>query len=1353
MIKIIITILALLWPALSMAVTYTVNSKTAFTSAVNSVGPGDTITISNGTYTNWGAITISHTQDGTAVNPITIKAQTEGSVIFSGQGALNLDIRAAYWTVTKLKWKDQTSFGSYLSTGASGGSLITLDGAQHVILDDLTFENIGGEGVVIPVMKLNGTRNTTDNWFQNSTITGYYQPLNKATFIYVYGQSNRGFPTGFHVKGNTFTSRSITSTVRDNHWFRMGNGDVSYDSNSSFEYNTVGADTMAVPRQEVIHVEAKGFRVVGNTFTGTAGLFFRRGTGDLITRNTFISPNSVYTDYQVKVFDSGHEILNNLCYATNGAKMCWHFGMGSTDVGGDGELDYTEFKNSTFAHNTIDGFVDTGVQMEGPDSGSNDGVTTVYPNGNTFVDNAIRQTVGVMVRGQNCSSGAFAAISHNAYSGAAGIGCLSESTNDITSSPNWVSPASGNYNPANASPLIDSGTSTGLLQARVDREGRLRDTSPDIGACEFDSGISVAPPSPTACNDLYGTASDYLLCEQLDLTCEFNVTLNGQSCDDLCGVYGKSCVTAYSNAAGSCTRAGADVCSTATADQLCVCELNDSADAAPAFVTRYVDSRCGTQGDGTTQTCGANGPWTSLKYALETADCAGMSPGSTLSILATPNSPSSGNWYTNGYYGEGDIVPDDACSGIIIEHGDYSNAVIDGSLNIAGSTWTQQGTSNVYECTGGTCGPSSGFPFTAWYDRGSGQEQLFLVQSVKACSESLLAGMMTYNPITKKVCAHLSNDSSPGSASYFRIPYYSAAFAMAGDNTDNITFRANPTGNGSLTLTRFRDSIFTMDPSINQGITINGLIMSWAANTAISSSGTDGAASYKFINNTISHMGQMGINWSGDTGMAVIQYNTISDIGLAADFEKCSGVGLGCATAYSADPIGIKVNNCVAVDSQVHGVIQYNTIHHIGNGRAGYARGIAMLDCTYGNLVDGNLIYSSWAWPTGFYGIMFTGIPTGQYHDTNIVSNNRCEDVDHCFGIDFDTATSQATRCNDVIGNTCFQPLGSCWAQLDGAGVGGKFRFQNNLASITDNYTKLMDVASSTMWSNTFTNNGFECSHACCSGQTIATIQGNNYQTATDCTPATDCIEDLGNQNIYGGFVVQAGSLEIIEGSDAVDRGVNLANLKLDYAGTPRPIGALSDIGAHEFFGESPPFDINQSAYRFYNRFAQDRIDPLALESITPPLIHSSQFNLRFAVYGDESNTSESVANLSPYYQHCNPSCGSWTSISTDCTGTPICLVDNPFRENDESIQSDLALDTRNYSSGSRYIDNTTSVSLVFRSDDQIELELSLGLGTTMATGNVLSIRLQKSNGDPLSLYTATPSITAGSGYSKFDFN
>jgi hypothetical protein len=1363
MIRFLAFFLCILTASVVHAVDITVNSRASLQAAITASNPGDNIIITDGVYTNFGTIIVPATEDGTTTNRKTLRAQTDGGVIFRGQGALNLVMRAAFWNVIGIVFENQTAFDAYGAAATGLGGLINFDGAQDILMDKVIPRNISGPGVPFPVLELNGTRPTRRILIRNMLADGYTQSGGRGSFIYIYGGLDRGFARDIQIADSIFRNRTVTGTTDLNFWIKFGDFSGTTDDSTAYESglkitgNVFENDNPSGFGQDTMHLMGRGITVSNNKFVNMSQIRFRKGSNNVIANNEFINPNTSRSIAQISIQGTGHQIINNLCRTTTASTICLWLGKGTVDSGlGPPGPDFDVFADSILAHNVFDGFATAAIDMNGNQTGTNDGITTVFQTGILAHNNAFRQDAGSLWVGTSCAS-RFAAISHNGHFGDSSQGCISSGTNNVTFNPRWTNTASGDYTLMDNSPYVDAGLAlTGYPIASADMFGNQRDTSPDIGIAEYGS----QPPGPDACANIFGGVGNFLLCEQTATSCEFNVLLNNSDCSTLCGSFGKTCLGAINNGTNSCTPVlpNADTCDTPRIDQICICELDDPP-APPTANVRYVDKNCATDGNGTTTVCGPNGPWGGLNYALATAQCAGMAPGDIIYVRGNASaSAAGGDWYDERFYVMNVTPPNSACSGVIVRPYPNEHVIIDGSFDIKGSTWTLVGGS-TYQCTGGSCGSAAGtYPFTAWVSKGGTEYELDLIQSDRTCTASLAAGTMTYNPTSRRVCIRLADSSAPSTTTYIRIPIRESAMRFQDANVDNLVIEGDIGGTGSFWITRYMSQAMSMDPSINQGIRIDGIEISHNGSRGILVDGSEGAANYKFLNNHIHHIGQEGIRWRLDTGFVKIEDNIIHDIGTSPLFEQCDGVGSGCFPTATTPSSGIYVSNCLiapeqgSVDTSTDTrSIKGNEIYTVDNGYSGTSHGIHLSDCAHDLIVDSNLIRDSSA-TVDFHGIKVSALSQSQHHNGNILRNNRCEDVDNCFTTEYLTIEQEYQTSNQFLGNTCLNPNTSCWRHIGEEDVGAFLTFENNLAAAYSGYAKLMDVPVSTMWNSNFRNNGFECTHADCVGVPLVTFQGTDFYRDGECVEGTSCIQDINPSlgNIYGHFLVQTGTLEIAEGSEAINAGVDNSRLPTDAFGNRRPFGQRTDIGAHEYSVEIEFSDMVQDGYRFFDVFSYNGKYPIAAENTPVTLYHRAKFVLRVAVYGSP-DSSPGIANLALYAQRCSPSCGDFEAVlPLRCTGRVLCLVDDPTRENGEPIDNGLQLQGRTFLSASQYIDGEFNLSthiktFAVNANEHLELEYVLGAGTLITEGDTINIQVRNADGTVLSSYGSNiPSITIG---------
>lgn len=86
-----------------------------------------------------------------------------------------------------------------------------------------------------------------------------------------------------------------------------------------------------------------------------------------------------------------------------------------------------------------------------------------------------------------------------------------------------------------------------------------------------DSGDSTTGMAGT-CNDLFGMAPAYELCEETPDSCSFNAMTDGGSCDEMCMMFGATCITSFTNDMSDCASMMDEVaCTEVAGDNICVC--------------------------------------------------------------------------------------------------------------------------------------------------------------------------------------------------------------------------------------------------------------------------------------------------------------------------------------------------------------------------------------------------------------------------------------------------------------------------------------------------------------------------------------------------------------------------------------------------------------------------------------------------------------------------------------------------------------------------------------------------------------------------------------------------------------
>jgi hypothetical protein len=792
----------------------------------------------------------------------------------------------------------------------------------------------------------------------------------------------------------------------------------------------------------------------------------------------------------------------------------------------------------------------------------------------------------------------------------------------------------------------------------------------------------------------------------------------------------------------------------------------------PAPSKFYIDASCVTNGDGTTQTCGATGPWNSFKAAMETAGCAGMEPGSILEVKGDASLDLTCEGVGTNCYFENDVQVAAGCSGVIVQNAANEHVVVDGTMDIQGSTWTSIG-SGVYKCAASGCsgGVDDVFAHRAWYNRGAGAETLDLIQSNQVCDTTLAAGKMRINQSDQSICVKLSNSTSPASASYFRVPWNSPFINGIVGNASNVTFRKNPSGSGTFHVQRYRKNIIELDAPSNVGWRIDGLQIHDAMSRCLTLSGGEANAGLKVINNTISFCGQEAIRVTGDTAAFEISGNTITDIQTSPYIELCSEVGTGCLSGMSGFANGIRVTNNAGQGGDISG----NTLLRIGGGFNGEARGIDLNERAKSITVENNYIAHMSNLPRFGSGIILSGSEPG-VNNGNVIYNNRVYDADICFNwLSSGFHGPEYGTTNYLINNTCSEPtvfgLRATWegfAFLDGTVI-----VENNIFSATASVPVLLVEVPATQsegWT-TLNNNVFECDNCalkspcedeggCNDIKAVISWGGALFGASEACEAGINCVADISdlgptfNANVYGNINVTTSpgtepTLQFTAPSIALDAGKTVSFISTDYLGTTRPRGSAFDAGAFESAG-STTFVLTQKSFRFYAGRSEDGVSPVAAENTNTPVFASSTFSLRFAIVA--SGGDAPPINLSVWARKCDPSCGTWTLVDDAADATVgVYLVDNPARSNLELINNGLTLGSNVFDAESKAIDalpNAITSSIV--TNKQFEAEYHLGVSSGVSEGDTVEMRVEYADGTDLGAYTATPVITVSSARAKY---
>ena len=448
-----------------------VDSAAALETALNSVQPGDTIVLEDGTYTSEN---FEFSAVGTEDLPITFRAETSGNVVLNGSSTLSI---SGDWLIVE-------------GLNFDGGSL---DGGSIV-------EFRGDLG------------DATNSRFTNNQIIDYNPSSEDTRYFWVslYGQNNRvdhntfsgqnhsgvtvvvwrdTSEADFHlIDNNHFVDRPEGSTTNGYETIRIGTSDQSLSNSfTTVESNLFERTDGEV---EIISVKAGGNILRNNTFLESAGtLTLRHGDGNVVEGNYFIG-NEKAGSGGVRVIGEDQTIVNNYFEGLDGrAGGAISIAAGGTTPPVNG---HATVRNALIANNTI---VDVNgaafFLSEGFGNNNGQGERTALAENVTFVNNLVSTTADPIFGGDQGTGFVFES---NIVFGQT-LGSVSNNSGFTFTDPQLVVGADGLSRLASNSPAIDAAfTEFASATGGIDFEGQLRGSVFDIGADEFSTTTATQGP-------------------------------------------------------------------------------------------------------------------------------------------------------------------------------------------------------------------------------------------------------------------------------------------------------------------------------------------------------------------------------------------------------------------------------------------------------------------------------------------------------------------------------------------------------------------------------------------------------------------------------------------------------------------------------------------------------------------------------------------------------------------------------------------------------------------------------------------------------------------------------------------
>lgn len=312
-----------------------VENQQAFASALKTVVPGDAIVLKNGV---WSDFEIGFFAEGSALKPITLRAETPGKVIISGLS--NLRLAGNYLVVEGLVFKNgYTPNGEVISFKRDDEHLANYSRVTQVVIDSFN----------------NPDRDSSDYW------VALYGKHNRVDHSYLAGKRNLGVTMAVRLDGvanqqnyhqidhNYFGPRPILGS-NGGETLRVGTSTYSLtDSHTLIENNYFDRCNGEV---EIVSIKS-GKNIVRNNvfYEGRGALTLRHGNGNVVEGNVFFGNGAEHTG-GIRVINSDQIVRNNYLEGLTGTRFGSGFAVMNGTVGASVSR-YSQVVNATIENNTF----------------------------------------------------------------------------------------------------------------------------------------------------------------------------------------------------------------------------------------------------------------------------------------------------------------------------------------------------------------------------------------------------------------------------------------------------------------------------------------------------------------------------------------------------------------------------------------------------------------------------------------------------------------------------------------------------------------------------------------------------------------------------------------------------------------------------------------------------------------------------------------------------------------------------------------------------------------------------------------------------------------------------------------
>jgi parallel beta-helix repeat protein len=445
--------------------TVNVSSVSTLQTAINNAIPGDHIVLANGNYTLSASVAVNG-ENGTAANPIVIRAASILGVTFNGTGAFNIT-GSSYIIVQGFRFVGSTDSG-----GASG---LNIKDSNFCRVTRNYFQMSDSTKAYWTFISGSGNDHRIDH-------NEYANKPSEGCFIVVYGTTSP-YNMSLRVRiDHNYLHHQTFSGANGGETIRFGDSNrQNIDAFGIIESNLFESNTGDV---EVVSVKSSSNNIRYNTLRGNVGsIVLRHGDDNTVEGNFLLDGQN-----GVRFYGDNHKIIGNYFSGDSGSGVRSTLGIGNGNIADapGGNTGYDQPNNNIIAFNT---FVANSTNVVFGLEGS----SSFPPVGTVFANNILQGDTGTLV---SVSSGTPSGTiwQGNILWGAASAGIIPASgytrVNPLLSLGTYSV-----YRIASNSPAINAAVnSSNYNYLTTDLDGQTRVEPKDVGADEYSTGAIVRFP-------------------------------------------------------------------------------------------------------------------------------------------------------------------------------------------------------------------------------------------------------------------------------------------------------------------------------------------------------------------------------------------------------------------------------------------------------------------------------------------------------------------------------------------------------------------------------------------------------------------------------------------------------------------------------------------------------------------------------------------------------------------------------------------------------------------------------------------------------------------------------------------